>query len=481
MKKITILTCALALGFVACGDDDDDGTTTIADLGRTDGGETDAETDSGGGEATSFTLTVENTAMGFAFPASGVFSMPDGTTEAGPIGPDGSYTLTFKAAPRYPGQMNTTRLSFATMFVPSNDLFIASPATGLPLFDDAGMPITGDRSSEVMVWDAGSEADQPLGGPAETSENQKPHQAADAEDVGPADDNVNVRLASETYPTIPDASRVIELMVAAEEVDREWVFTVTITNVSMPGTINPLGPFMGAVPMSPGVWVVHNQADADPGPLFTVGEADRGEGLDDIAEDGFPMRLATSLMARTGLTVVSSPGAYAVHGSGTEPLFMDGSTDLGQGLEAIAEDGMPMALATSLAGNEDVAASGAIGEMPIGPGGTFTVTFEASPDDRLSLATMVVPSNDLIFSFGSRGIALFNEDGTPRSGEVGGDLRIWDVGTEVDQAPGVGLDQVHLQPAPDTGAADANTNVREYSEDAYPSASSSLSITLTPS
>lgn len=470
---LLIATAGFALG---CGDDDDTDTTGIdMDVGGDDmdiGGD-----DMGTSDSTMFTVTIENTATGFAYPASGVFDTPVGMDDPGPLPPGESYEITFRAAPRYPGQMNTTRLSFATMFVPSNDLFIAPAASGLPLFDDSDQPIMGDRSDEISVWDVGSEDDEPLGGTMVTSPNQKPHQAMDAEDVGDDDPVDMVRLASETYETVPDASEVLEVTVDAIETDREWVFTVTLTNVSAAATIDPTGPFGGAVPASPGVWVVHNQTDDDPGPLFTAGEADRDEGLEDIAEDGFPMALGATLASATGLTVVSSPGAWAVHADG-EPIFSAGMADRGEGLEAIAEDGMATDLVSALEGA--VAGSGGIGMMPIGPGGTFTFDIAANPGDRLSIATMVVPSNDLFFAFDPNGIELFESDGTPRSGEVNDTLVIWDAGTEVDQAPGVGLDQVHLQPEPDTGAGDPDDTVRLFEGDAFPAATDTLSVTLTP-
>ena len=46
---------------------------------------------------------------------------------------------------------------------------------------------------------------------------------------------------------------------------------------------------------APGVWVLHSEA----GPLFTSGEADRDQGLEALAEDGNPTALAASF-ARAG-------------------------------------------------------------------------------------------------------------------------------------------------------------------------------------
>jgi hypothetical protein len=86
---------------------------------------------------------------------SGVFSTPDGASEPGSALPGGSFSFTFGAAPG-------DYLSFATMFVESNDWFFAPDASGIALFVD-GEPITGDITSMVSLWDAGTEVDETPG------------------------------------------------------------------------------------------------------------------------------------------------------------------------------------------------------------------------------------------------------------------------------------------------------------------------------
>ena len=73
----------------------------------------------------------------------------------GAITPGESYAFTFKA---HPGNY----LSFATMFVKSNDLFFAPPQEGLALFTE-GTPLTGDVTARIRIWDAGTEDNQPPG------------------------------------------------------------------------------------------------------------------------------------------------------------------------------------------------------------------------------------------------------------------------------------------------------------------------------
>ena len=155
-------------------------------------------------------------------------------------------------------------------------------------------------------------------------------------------------------------------------------------------------------------------------------------------------------------TVPVSPGAYAVH---AEPgaLFAAGEPDRGEGLESIAEDGDPSMLAESLPGDGDVTASGAfttpvdaMEPAPIGPGGAYEFSFEATPGDRLSFAAMFVPSNDLFFAPDDRGLALFDGD-EPLSGDVTAAIDLWDAGTEANEEPGVGQNQAQRQPEAGAG------------------------------
>ncbi|MEM6492458.1 MAG: spondin domain-containing protein, partial [Pseudomonadota bacterium] len=84
--------------------------------------------------------------------SAGLFNTPEGASAPGPIGPGGAYTFTVTARPG-------DRLSFATMFIPSNDLFYAPGADARLLVDlGARVPelhlrgdVTGDRLAVVVV------------------------------------------------------------------------------------------------------------------------------------------------------------------------------------------------------------------------------------------------------------------------------------------------------------------------------------------
>jgi len=96
----------------------------------------------------------------------GIFDTPVGGTAAGVILPGQSYSFTFTA-------MMGEQLSFATMLVQSNDLFFSPSGSGLTLFDGT-TPISGDITSQVTLWDAGTEVNQTPGAGAD----QAPRQSA---------------------------------------------------------------------------------------------------------------------------------------------------------------------------------------------------------------------------------------------------------------------------------------------------------------
>jgi hypothetical protein len=91
-------------------------------------------------------------------------------------------TDTFTITAR-PGDM----LSFATMFGQSNDCFYAPKGDGIRLFDRDGRPIMGERSVDVVLYDAGTEVNQVPGvGP----------------DQGPRQDPANWRQGELEHATV---------------------------------------------------------------------------------------------------------------------------------------------------------------------------------------------------------------------------------------------------------------------------------------
>ncbi|MGB0949054.1 MAG: spondin domain-containing protein, partial [Marinirhabdus sp.] len=432
MKKFFLGLLSLSLLFVACDDNDEFPTNGEKNL----------------------LITIENIVVPQPYYESGAVAVPDGQKDPAPIFPGQAYEFTVNAGPHIlPGDAGT-RLSFVTMFVQSNDLFLAPNGEGINLYDEDGNPVEGNVTDQVFLWDAGTEVNEETGGP-----NQKPQQDPNASDQG-VDENGVVTLIQDNTDGVnilPDVNEVIRVTLTHQN---ETEFVVRIQNVSTNGTII-IGAGTGPVPMSPLVYVVHTETN----PLFTVGEA-ASEGLEDIAEDGFPMVETDRIVSHTGMTIPLSPGVWAVHDDSVKPLFETGNPDLGEGLEAIAEDGAPEDLAVALAAKAGVSASalfntpdGSLTPGPIGPGGTYSFEVTANPGDYLSFATMMVQSNDWIYAFEDTGLPLFDGNEVV-TGDVSASLKMYDVGTEIDQYPGAGADQVIRQAAPNTGAADPDNTVR---------------------
>lgn len=138
-----------------------------------------------------------------------------------------------------------------------------------------------------------------------------------------------------------------------------------------------------------------------------------------------------------------APGVYAVLRNGA--ILFDPDKPAGKaGLEALAEDGNAEALIGALKGMENVRDAG----MFI-PGQPFQVT--AGPGDRLVFASMFVQSNDKFYAPDPSGIALFDPTAAPVSGDWTKSIKLWDAGTEKDEAPGLGPNQAPRQAAPNTG------------------------------
>jgi hypothetical protein len=416
-----------------------------------------------------FTVTLENVATAKPFTSGGVFNTAAGATAPGPITPGKRYEFTVNAGRKQ-------KLSFVTMLAATNDLFFGPNGDGIALYDQNGDPITGDVTSQVYLWDAGTEVnEEPHEGPNTVTKQSAP-------DTGPAENGNVVDIANTTdtfdYPSVAEVMKVSVTHLTGTQ------FKVTIENVSTNAALKTSGGNFAA-PMSPGVWVVHGGKD----PLFTVGMKDRGKGLERIAEDGNPAMLGAFVTANTGITFPASPGAWVVHSGGTKPLFTDGKADYGDGIEHIAEDGNPMALGTKLTTLDGELAS-AVFNMPVGssspgpilPGSKYQFTFSAAPGDALSFATMLAATNDVFFAPKDRGIALFDANEKPLTGNVTDQVYLWDAGTEGNEEPGIGPNTVTNQRTADTGTAGENV-VQLVSKVGdgftYPAVESVLEVTVT--
>jgi hypothetical protein len=115
-------------------------------------------------------------------------------------------------------------------------------------------------------------------------------------------------------------------------------------------------------------------------------------------------------------------------------------------------------------------------DSPILPGSAFEFTFTASEGAKLNLATMFGQSNDLFYA-PANGIDLF-VNGIALNGDITDKFELWDAGTEVNQAPGIGADQGPRQKAKNTGAAE-NGKVHLVKDGfVYPNVKDVLRVTI---
>lgn len=119
---------------------------------------------------------------------------------APPVAPGGAFEFTVEAEPGL-------RLSFGSMFVPSNDVFLSPGTTGIELWPTEGDPVSGDVTDAVGLWDAGTEpnSEPPGEGPDQAPAQSSPDQGEDEGGVvrplSGVDDGYR-------YPAVSDLVRV---------------------------------------------------------------------------------------------------------------------------------------------------------------------------------------------------------------------------------------------------------------------------------
>uniref|UniRef100_UPI00321773F8 spondin domain-containing protein n=1 Tax=uncultured Draconibacterium sp. TaxID=1573823 RepID=UPI00321773F8 len=345
-----------------------------------------------------YTVTVENVSTDYSYFEAGAVAIPDGESTAGPAFPGQSFTFSFHAGPNH-------KLSFATMYGLSNDGFYAPAEGGISLYS-GGAPINGDITSEIMLWDAGTQVNQ-MPGPG------NPHNGAD-------ENGVVRTMADANMTDMYDYGSVGTNLQATIAYNGNSMFSVTI---------NVLGGSTTAI--SPVAWVVHSDGQM---PVFTEGMADYGMGLETLAETGNPGPLSQYLVWHSGYVSPIAPVLWVLHDKKDMPVFTEGTPDYGLGLETLAETGNPGPLYESLmtAGYETGFQVGPT-NPPLFPGEMLSFTFEGHVGQSLSIASMLGASNDIFFSTGDEGIKLSNGD-DPK--DLTHFIELYDAGTEVNEYPG---------------------------------------------
>ncbi len=422
----------------------------------------------------------------------------------------------------------SAKLAFVTMFGQSNDWFFAPDTDGIALWDDQGNPVTGDITSQIHLWDAGTEMDEtPFAGP-----NQGPRQAGP--NTGAMDSDDKVRMVTDTAfaterfftakleamdggtfritldvredsktPISPAVYQVFcgrhaffvpgmaDKGIGLEKLAEDGNAGVLAKNMAgydfgkasgnIRVTITSMGGGMfeakimaestGVTPVAPGTYSVHMGSS----PLFTPGKM-APVGLESLAEDANPTAHLDYLAKMTGVYSPFSPVVWVVTDR-KNVLFMEGMADSGKGLERLAEDGNPADLAAYL--KSLGLQAGTVGMAPFANGAEATFEVMAEPGEMLHFATMFGQSNDTFFGPGGNGIALF-EDGMVRSGDVTGEVALWDAGTEVNEVLGAGPNQAPRQSAKNLGETEGGMVKMVEEMDGFPEVGDILEVMLKP-
>ncbi len=382
------------------------------------------------------------------------FTTPVGATQPGPLTTNGAkYEISFQAVPG-------TKFSPVTMMGNSNDWFLApTDLAGIDLFPN-GQALDGvDIAGMLSLYDLGTEAD-----------NDPATFPPAGANVGPEDANNLVRLVEGRDTGAIYMTAVLDYTPASNNMSA-GTFTFTIEAINAPNPAQAASSSNGFV-ITPGIAVLH----ALPEPLFTLGQVDRGVGLEAIAEDGMPGAL-NSWFTETGSNgsplrlssslSVFSPGLVYAFNTNSDPLVLQGETNNpANGLEELAEDGDNSVAVEYISGlGLPVAASNET--TNVGPGGDLTFSLEVPEGQgyKFGFGTMFVQTNDWFIAYNNAGYPLFDENGAPVSGMGASEKSyLYDAGTEVDEAVGFGIYQAPRQGSFNEGPADANTTIRRVSD-----------------
>ena len=188
--------------------------------------------------------------------------------------------------------------------------------------------------------------------------------------------------------------------------------------------------------------------------------------------------------AGTPMPIAFSPVVWAVN-EDANPFFTPGTPAADKALKQAAED-MDFGLLAAYLVNADgvdlagIASTTEAKKTILGPGDKFTFLITAPDSAKLSFLTTYLQGNDLFVSAGPDGAALFDSSGNPRTGDITSEFFLYDAGTEVNEAPGLGPNQVLRQSK--AGAGQAENQAVQLVNDgfSYPPVSSMLKITIVP-
>jgi hypothetical protein len=214
---------------------------------------------------------------------------------------------------------------------------------------------------------------------------------------------------------------------AAAKVKKTANFTVRVENISSADGIATTGGAKYPFAISPGFYVVDHKKNY----FFNEGKS-ASAALETQAEDGNPEEFAKKLLTKVGSLYTG--------------IF---NTPVGAAMPA-----------------------------PILPGGAYEFTFTATEGMKLDLISMFGQSNDLFYA-PKESFELFDASGNAISGDITDKFFLWDAGTEVNQAPGIGDEQAPRQKAKNTGKAENGVVGLVKDGFLYPNTKDVLRITIT--
>jgi len=178
-----------------------------------------------------------------------------------------------------------------------------------------------------------------------------------------------------------------------------------------------------------------------------------------------------------------SPGVFVVNHK--KQHFFDENKKADTALELQAEDGNPESLSKKLltrVGSVYMGIfntpAGADKPGPLLPGGSYEFTFTGTEGMKFNLIAMYGQSNDLFYS-AREAFDLFDKDGNALTGDITDKLLLWDAGTEVNQAPGIGDEQAPRQKMANTGKAENGVVALVNDGFSYPNTKDVLRVTIT--
>lgn len=368
------------------------------------------------------TISIENVLDSKPLVQSGTFK---GTGTPPVIFPGQSVSFTISAA-------KNQRLTFATMYGWSNDLFFAPANPGIQLYENDGTPIVGDVSAAVKLWDNGTRVNQ-APGMSVTHPGTSEATVKNIKKVTGMDDYGNTYLP---------ASQLMKVSLAY---NGNSMFTVTIMNNSG-GTANE-------TPFSPGVWAISYVAGGNlllPEPIYSSGKP-TANGLTAIAEAGDNAAMSAYLTEETGIFTPLSPVLVVVYRGSANPFYKTGENDRGEGLKELAQKGNADILAAALKTKSGVknvyvlkesASTVLLPRIDGADGGKVSQLLSIVPGDRIAIATMYGFSNDWFFA------TTGNDIDATQKGDVSAAIGLFDDGTAINQFPGAGITQFNLAGTP---------------------------------